>query len=178
MPILPGDSYTGVFTTQRIDSGQSTDADSLPTATAMHNGVDDPGNMALTVTRIDTGRYKVTGTVSGTYVAGDTIHIVVNASVNLIQGKQVIDSFTLDKKRNADLDVVLERVLGLSQDNWVMKNIVLDGSGNMTSADILVYDTAAHATTDDGSTGLLYQWSLVGTITSGLLTKAVQTRVL
>lgn len=69
------------------------------------------------------------------------------------------------------------RLLGLSQDNWVMGDTVYDGNGNLTAATIYVYDTAAHATTHDGVTGLVYKWTISGVFSGTSLTLAKQLRV-
>jgi hypothetical protein len=74
-------SYCGLFCTQRFDTGAATDADSTPTATANKNGIDD-GSFTLTVTKIDTGRYKVTGTVPAGYTAGDSVIILKARAAN------------------------------------------------------------------------------------------------
>ena len=103
MSYKPSGSYCGQFTTQRFDTGVVTDADSLPSATATRNGADD-GAFNVTVAKIDTGRYKVTGTVPAGYVAGDVVQISVAAAVNGVSGKAVIDSFLIDSKHNADLN--------------------------------------------------------------------------
>ena len=96
MGYMPNSAYVGEFTTQRFDTGAATDADSLPTVTANKNGTDDATfSAALTVAKIDTGRYKVTGTVPVTYAAGDVVNISVAATVNSVAGKAVIDSFVV-----------------------------------------------------------------------------------
>ena len=102
MSYKPAGSYYGQFTTQRVDTGVATDADALPGATATRNGTDD-GAFALTVAKIDTGRYKVTGTIPAGYAAGDVVQVSVAATVAAVTGKAVIDSFVVDAKRNADL---------------------------------------------------------------------------
>ena len=102
MSYKPLGSYYGQFTTQRVDTGVATDADNLPVATATRNGTDD-GAFAVTAIKIDTGRYKVSGTIPGGYSAGDVVQISVAATVNGVAGKGVIDSFVVDGKRNADL---------------------------------------------------------------------------
>lgn len=86
-------SYYGEFVTSRFDTGAATDADSTPTATATKNGTDDAG-FSLTVTKIDTGRYKITGTVPA-YSAGDNVQISVAATVNSVAGKGVVDEFVV-----------------------------------------------------------------------------------
>ena len=102
MSYKPGDSYVGEFCTARFDTGAATDGDSMPTAIAAHNGTDD-GSFTLTVTHVDTGRYKVAGTIPGGYAKGDVVQVVVSATVNSVAGKCVIDSFVLDSKRVGDL---------------------------------------------------------------------------
>ena len=103
MSYKPSGSYHGQFTTQRFDTGVATDADSLPVATATRNGTDD-GGFSLTVAKIDTGRYKVAGTIPVGYAPGDVVQISVSASVNSVLGKAVIDLFVVDSKHNADLN--------------------------------------------------------------------------
>jgi len=90
----PGDSYFTEFTTQRLETGVATDADSLPVATANKNGTDD-GSFTLTVTNLDTGRYKITGTVPGGYTAGDKVVVTVAATVNGVAGKARVDQFQI-----------------------------------------------------------------------------------
>jgi hypothetical protein len=102
MSYKPGDSYYGEFTTSRFDTGAATNADSLPVATATHNGADD-GSFTLTVANLDTGRYKVTGTIPSGYASGDSVQISVAAAVNSVTGKAVIADFQLDSKRLSDL---------------------------------------------------------------------------
>lgn len=79
----------------------------------------------------------------------------------------------------ANLDTqlaVLPRILGLSQDNWVMDDTTYDADDNLTEATIYVYSSKANAVTHDGSTGLLYTYTVQGTITAGNLTLAKQLR--
>jgi len=96
------DTYITEFATQRFDTGTATDADILPTATASLNGVTD-GSFSLTVANITTGHYKITGTIPS-YSSGDVINITVVATVNSVVGKEVIDTFVIDSKRNSDLN--------------------------------------------------------------------------
>ena len=88
----PGDNYYSEFTTFNV--GGAVDADSLPTATANCNGTDD-GSFALTVTKIDTGRYKVTGTIPATYVSGNIVNVTVSATISTIVNKKRIDVFRI-----------------------------------------------------------------------------------
>lgn len=111
------DSYYGEFVTSRADTGAATDADTTPTATATKNGVDD-ATFTLTVTKIDTGRYKVTGTVPS-YTAGDIVQISVAATVNSVAGKGVIDEFVTVTGRPGIDDIPIEdAVLAASQPSY------------------------------------------------------------
>lgn len=100
MSYNPGSPYYGAFTTQRLDTGFATSADSLPIAVANRNGIDDP-SFVLTVALLDTGRYKITGTIPISYSVGDTVNVYVTASVNSVQGKAVVDSFTIQQSYDA-----------------------------------------------------------------------------
>jgi hypothetical protein len=166
MAFIPGDAYSCEFTTQRIDTGFATDADTVPSATAVRNGNDDAGTFALTVTRKATGDYKVTGTIPTSYAAGDSVQVRVQATVNGVIGKEIIDSFTLDGKRVADLYAPLIRALGLSQDNWVLDGSTVgagptyDSDGKMLAGTIYLYDNAAHTTSHDGATGLIGKYTV------------------
>lgn len=99
----PSDPFYKVFTTSSPSTGAAVNADSLPVATANHNGADD-GAFTLTVTNIDAGRYKITGTVPSGYVKGDVVNVTVAATVSTIAGKATVDTFTIDSKRIGDLN--------------------------------------------------------------------------
>jgi hypothetical protein len=88
-------SYYGEFVTSNPTTGAAADATGTPTATATTNGTDD-GAFTLTVAKIDTGRYKITGTVPSGYAVGDRVQISVSATVGGVAGKAVVDSFTVD----------------------------------------------------------------------------------
>ena len=94
MPTVGGGNYYAEFITQNPSTGAAQNADSLPAATATHNGTDD-GTFSLTVANIDTGRYKVTGTVPVGYAVGDFVQVSVAATVNTIAGKAVVDNFII-----------------------------------------------------------------------------------
>jgi hypothetical protein len=94
MPVPAGSNYYGEFVTSNPSTGAAQNADSLPVATATHNGADD-GTFMLTVANLATGRYKVTGTVPGGYSAGDYVQISIAATVNSVAGVAVIDNFTI-----------------------------------------------------------------------------------
>jgi hypothetical protein len=103
MSYRPGDTFYGEFTTCNAATGAAQDADGLPVATATRNGADDAA-FALTVTNLDTGRYKVSGTIPATYAKGDSLQVSIAATVGGIAGKAVIDSLVLDSKRVGDLN--------------------------------------------------------------------------
>jgi hypothetical protein len=94
MDYIAGNTYYGEFTTCRFDTGVATSADSTPVATANKNGADD-GTFTLTVTSLDAGRYKITGTVPAGYAAGDKVKISVAATVNSVAAKAVVDKFEI-----------------------------------------------------------------------------------
>ena len=99
----PSDAYYKEFTTANPSTGAAANADSLPAATANHNGSDD-GSFTLTVANIDTGRYKITGTVPSGYAKGDVVNVTVAATCSSVAGKAAVDSFMIDSKRVGDLN--------------------------------------------------------------------------
>lgn len=103
MGFKPGDEYTELFTTERVDTGVITDADSTPTATAYKNGSSD-GSFNLTVTELTTGVYKVTGTVPTGYISGDVFQVLIEATVNSVDGGSFLYPWVVDTKRNSDIE--------------------------------------------------------------------------
>ncbi len=85
-----GDAYYKEFTTSDPMTGAADDATGTPVATPNHNGTDD-GAFTLTVTHIDTGRYKITGTIPA-YAGGDVLNVTVAATVGGVAGKAVVDT--------------------------------------------------------------------------------------
>jgi hypothetical protein len=67
----------------------------------------------------------------------------------------------------ATANAALALSLSLLGQNQGVRNQQYDGSGNLLSADICAYDTAAHATTNDGATGLVHKWSLALSYSGG-----------
>lgn len=104
MSYKPSDSYFGGFTISHPTTRAAVNADSLPSATATKNGADD-GAFSLTVTNLDTGRYKITGTIPAGYTSGDVVQVSVAATVSSVAAKAVVNSFVLDGQRNSDLKV-------------------------------------------------------------------------
>lgn len=125
MSYKPADSYYKLFTTSSPSTGAAVNADSLPTATANHNGADD-SSFTLTVTNVDTGRYKITGTIPSGYSSGDVVNIEVSATVSAIAGKAIVDTFVLDANRVGDIPSLILR-------NSTYK-LNTDTSGNVTVA--------------------------------------------
>lgn len=143
MPPTGGSNYYAEFITQSPTTGTAQNADSLPTATATHNGIDD-GSFALTVTNIDTGRYKITGTIPGGYSAGDYVQVSVAATVNAISGKAIVDNFMIavanwnafeiDSSGRVDVGKFLGHAVILDSNNYPGVNVVdIAGSGVSTS---------------------------------------------
>lgn len=75
-----------------------------------------------------------------------------------------------------DVGTEVNRILGLSHDNWVMDDLTFDGD-DLTAATIYVYDSAANATLHDGATGLRYRWAFTATYAAGVLVESKQVRV-
>lgn len=98
----PGGQFACEFVTSNHSTGAAVDADSLPAATANRNGVDD-GAFTLTVAKIDTGRYKVTGTIPSGYAAGDVLNISFAATISSVATKQVVGPITIDKDTTIDM---------------------------------------------------------------------------
>jgi hypothetical protein len=94
MPVPVGSSYYAEFTTTNPTTGAAQNGDSLPVATATHNGADD-ASFSLTVTNLATGRYKITGTVPGGYSSGDYVQVSVAATVATVAGVGVVDNFVI-----------------------------------------------------------------------------------
>lgn len=92
-----------------LATGAASDADALPVATVNKNGTDDGSSPTgwsntLTVAKIDTGRYKITGTIPSGYASGDVVNVSVAATISSVAAKAVVDTFIVDTKRNSDLN--------------------------------------------------------------------------
>jgi len=92
----PGAAYSVTLTSQRIDTGIQTNADSLPSVVALRNNSIDTG-FVLTAAAIGgrTGCYIVTGTIPLTYVKGDRIQILAQSVVNGITENETLDMIEL-----------------------------------------------------------------------------------
>ena len=68
------------------------------------------------MTNIDTGRYKVTGTIPSGYAAGDVVNISVAATCSSVSGKQVIERFILDSIYLSQVPTVAQIATAVWQD--------------------------------------------------------------
>ena len=101
-PIKPGDTFDLFLYTTGIEGPQ--DADFLPTAVQIHNGVTDgTGPAAVAVAKISTGKYHVSGTIVSTYASGDNVTIEASPTVNGITYQVALENFKLDDARSHDV---------------------------------------------------------------------------
>lgn len=158
----PSDSYYAEFTTRVFSTGVGTNADSLPTATANKNGTDD-GTFTLTCANIDTGRYKITGTVPAGYASGDRVVITVAATVSSVADKCVVDEFLVQPASSAvgypqtvDNNTILAQLLSALSP--------ISGTVNDTGATTTTFITTLSSSVND-----FYKGEAV-VFTSGVLT--------
>lgn len=71
--------------------------------------------------------------------------------------------------------VSLTEIAGLELKNSFHRDLVFDGGGNLTSGLLEIYDTKANAITHDGSTGLIFSFTLTATYTGDNLTTLLHT---
>lgn len=97
----PGDTiWNGVV----LHNGTgAVDADSTPTATLLRNGTAD-GTVTLTVSKVSTGHYRITGAIPGSYRAGDVLEIVAVALLGGETLKAVVPLGVLDTRRAGIFD--------------------------------------------------------------------------
>jgi hypothetical protein len=76
----------------------------------------------------------------------------------------------------AAIEPLISRILGLNGDNWVLDGLTYDADENLETATAYVYDTRAHAITNDHVTGLTAKYDLQNTVVAGLLTLSKQLR--
>ena len=74
--------------------------------------------------------------------------------------------------------VDLGRLLGLSMDNQVEDDFVRDINGNLIGSTTYCYDSSAHATTHDKTTGLVFKFTVTGIYSANKLIKVTSLRVL
>lgn len=88
----PSEAYKCLFTTSQFSTGALFDATGTPVATARKNGADDAA-FVLTVTKIATGIYEVTGTVPAGYANRDVVQARVTATVDAVAAGGIVDEF-------------------------------------------------------------------------------------
>jgi len=144
----PSTPYYAEFTTTHPTTGAAQNADTLPVATATKNGVDD-GTFALTVTNMDAGRYKLTGTVPAGYVAGDRVQITVAATVNSVAGKAVVGNIFIDTSYISD-NATTTTAIKAKTDNLPASPAATGAAMTLTSA----YDAAKSAASQSSVTAI------------------------
>lgn len=97
MSYTPSQAVTIEFCTQNPATGAAQNGDSLPTGTFSRNGTDD-GTVTVTVTNVDTGRYKAAFTIPSGAAAKDVCDLSVAATVNSVAGKGIVWRGLIDTK--------------------------------------------------------------------------------
>jgi hypothetical protein len=85
---LPGSSVTLLRTTLNAAGGLQ-DADSLPTGELVRNGVID-GAVTVTVVDVGVGRYTLSFTIPTSYALGDTVELLMTATIDLTSSGAVV----------------------------------------------------------------------------------------
>lgn len=165
MSYEPGNTLDRVFTTNS-STGALVNADALPTAALLHNGAVD-NTVSVTVSNISTGNYLATCIIPSTYAAGDKIQLSVAATVSSVAGGAVFESWVLNAAGTASANALIAGATG--QNTGIIASAWDATTGNPTVYSLYLYDTAAHAATNDGSTGVLHKFSVVDTYVTGNL---------
>lgn len=92
---VPGGFSASAFTLQRIDTGFSTDADFAPTGLILRAGAVTAVPVSITKIGNRTGCYVATYTIPADWLPGDSVTLLVTASVNGIQGTDKVDEYSL-----------------------------------------------------------------------------------
>ena len=100
MSVKSGQSLTVEFITSNPTTGAAVNADSLPTAVLAVSGTDN--GATVTVTNVDTGRYKAAVTLP-TLTAGQVCTLIASATVSSVAGKGKIFEDTADTLYLADM---------------------------------------------------------------------------
>lgn len=107
MSVRSGQSVTVEFTTRVWSTGVGTNADSLPTGTLVVNGTDNAAT--VTVTNVDTGRYKAAVTLP-TLAVGDVVELMIAATVSSIADKAIVWRDTKDILLDSSGDVTFNNI--------------------------------------------------------------------
>ena len=89
MNFRPGDQVYVEFVTSVFATGAAGNATGDPVGTLNRNGTDD-GAVTVTVTNLDTGRYKAAFVIPDTYLLGDVLNLTIAATVSGVAGKAVV----------------------------------------------------------------------------------------
>jgi hypothetical protein len=107
----PGMLFFSAFATSRFDTGAASDADSLPVAEAIKNGIVDVA-FTFTVAKISTGRYIISGTIPLTYTTNDVVQISVSAIVGGISGSDIVSEFIIEEVSGANVVTITAQEIG------------------------------------------------------------------
>lgn len=165
MSYKPNDFIAEEFITSSA-TGAAANADSLPTAALVKNGIDD-GAVTLTVANVDAGRYKITGTIPSGYAAGDKLQIAVSATIGGVAAKAIVPIGVLDSKRNADLNDFnpVAATVNANVTQWRGTNVATTNVNGVPVVD-LGYITGQAASTSTGPIDAnVTQWSGVAIAT-------------
>ncbi len=109
----------------------------------------------------------------GSYGAGTAGYIVGQDLPNINSGiATALTALTAVEAGIASIEATLVYVQGLVGVNSGVKNAIYSGT-SLQSADIYLYDSAVHATANDGVTGVLHHISLNGSVVVGNLVAQV-----
>jgi len=187
----PGDPYFKYFTTRLLAGGVS-DADETPVAVASRNGADDE-NFVLTTTKVDTGRYKVTGTVPA-YSVNDRVEISVQATVGSITEKAIVDNFIIHGAdaaihsvqtiqsglaTSANQTTINNNILAVPAAVWAVSTRTLTSFGTLVaSVAAAVWDYLTSAILTIGSIGKLLKDNVDGKVSErGMILPVMTGRV-
>ncbi len=110
MSVRSAQAITVEFTTSSPTTQAAVNADSLPTGTLVVNGTDN--GASVTVTNVDTGRYKAAVTLP-TLAVNDVVELMIAATVGTIAGKAIVWRDTKDVFAGAIPDVAAGGSSGL-----------------------------------------------------------------
>lgn len=125
----------------------------------------------VSLPHVNDGLYgsTITFTVSGYFTA--QYQIFTDAGFTT-EAKYDIEVETIEA--NSDKTNIL-RLLGLTHHNSVLEPTAYNAEGCLTDAKVRAYDSETNAQNDDGSTGLLFSWTIKVTYTGGQMAKYLVT---
>ena len=88
MTVLAGEVVSRQFTVTDPATAAAVNADSLPTAVLVQNGVDTAESVVIT--NVETGVYKLEVTIPSSYADGDEVEVRVTAVVGGVTGKGIV----------------------------------------------------------------------------------------